>query len=355
MKRNSNALNDCDDVSRRIRKKRIKLSDNREHNIVVNNTQTSFKWYAVHFQTKLSNETKKDTITVNLSKQGSNYLVFGFVRQYTQSSCMDISYIIVEYYHNLFEFTVAYPPLRDGHDKYGTNKIGFIDVHGIELETSDHVFPTWMKKNKVTMSLKLKNKVCSHEATQFGGYEIRVGVIGFRKNQLDVDNNGYLTKKDFFNTYQMINLKQRNDRIGFYDHTSNSGFNTFEQECMKNKGFKDYMSHEMIFRKYLHVTQQIEKILILRGHNRACEEIDKQIRLNWGETTVVTTVDLMHKIIEYSVVNSNSNSKNKEIIECDLLSDDMIYIFTFVVEGCDCPNVVGKGMTYELDIDYEKC
>ena len=390
MKRNAQALRDwCDfvgedaDVPPRKKRKLI-LHDNWEilsdcdrdwENItsVISNTPTnfdngqflkysskngSFNWYAVYFQTPVSIDTKKDNIVVNLTKQGSKLVVFGFVRQYTQSSSMDISYVVLQYYYKLFEFKASYPHVHVN-NQHGKLQTGFIDVDGIDLETDKKywILPRSNEFSKVTMSLKLMSKVCLHRTTDYGGYEIRVGLIGFRKNQLKIDNNNkikmntadtncnndiYLTKKDFFDVVR--------------NHQPIPSFGVFGQKCMSNKGFKDFMIHGMIFRKYCSNSMAcVENTLILRGDKNKCES-SKQIRLNWGETTVVTTVDLIDKTLEYSVLSSNPYDKEKEIVECDLLGDEMIYIFTFLVDGCDCHDLDldSKGMTYQLDINYEK-
>ena len=140
------------------------------------------------------------------------------------------------------------------------------------------------------------------------------------------------------------------------------------QQRMQKKGFNidDCVVHQLYFSKYETCTPDYWKKFDPEykyysgvGFTKIKHGNDKQVRkgkhisLKWGKSTIFTTLDLDNKKLEYSVSN-DEEQEVVEIIDCDSLMANMIYIFTFAVDGCDCKDkdLVNKGMTYQLNITH---
>ena len=175
--------------------------------------------------------------------------------------CSVLKYYKISNDDGKYEFTVAYPPLKNS-AFIDVVKIGFIDVNGICIETAaeninsklNSTIDNWKEKHmkrkrKVTMCPILMNQNCNDEINRNGGYDVSVHWVGWFSKQ------SMFVKTRLFYNLQELNLKKkvrililRNVGVKLYKRRRFNvlngryhGFEIFEQDCKKTKGFNDNM------------------------------------------------------------------------------------------------------------------
>ena len=294
-----------------------------------------------------SNNNKNENDIILFGKKECNLLVNGFCHE-NNFFIKDLIPIISKYFNGCkLEFNA--------------NRKHVIESIFINLNEND----INKKKGLINISVKLKESKCIDEGWGNGFVDLRLSLIGFKKNLVDKRDNRkkYLTKDDFFDalkTYKNVKYDE-NDLF-----EKSLGSRVLNRAYFRKIGFGGEKGSQSCFYQTFSVRRKNPTFFWYGEKNMSTKAASELVypnandyhycftNLKWGDT-MNTTIDFKKNKIgcdsdcsPFKYMNAFRRSFETNLYENG--KDEMEYIFVVEMQGCDCN--VENGRCFEITIDY---